>query len=1037
MKIYFILTICLFITLLPLRAQIETPPSPVLDQFRNDISPQVEMMNRYGTYPVDLSNGLVDISIPLHTIQTPGGLTMPLNISFHASGLRSTEREGVLGVRWVLAGVGTISRTIKGYPDYEGYPGNGERKFNTKISSPDYTPDFYDLYGTTGPQTVHMSGNNSAFLEGVTDHKLNLDLQRGEYKDTEHDVYSYILPSGKSGKFIWVREDNNTNDELWEGYTMPYEPIQAAPARIIDENGITYQFGEGIFVDKDRNNNITSRYLTSILSQNKKDKITIDYVRYGDRIYTGRQYAMVNCNAHGPTNILAIDPGSDPCGSYMGTEILTHPLSVGLGNLLINGYYNEEREASNGIQEIPFSVRTIRVYSEDCLICTVEFNYQTGIQKCNCLKEIVVKNSLGNIIKNIQFTVKQNREGVKFLDTLSFVDSNNLTAAKTYTFDYYNWDIMPPCGSDRLRFNSDWWGFYSDGAGWIYPNVLAIDTPHTIRQKALGSSGGTQSRGGDKQSRMGSMMVGMIKSICYPTGGKATFEYEGNEVKGGLKMGGLRISNITNRLSSGKIEMKHYEYKPGNAPSYLYPPTDNLIYSETFVDCYASLECQKIAASYPPASNEEWGDYRSFVYQGHFPDSYVAFLSNIVHYDEVAEYDIERVGSVDKTLGKTIYKYTQPEREQHLGSYYENLDGDEFYGNGYHRIRYISPKDFWVGGKLSSKTYYEGDRRIKEVLYDYQIYRKKSVYDLPVHRYRNHFVDIRSVDGNDNTYKRGKYELSMICPDNVDQTFAIKHQEYTIGAEKLVRETENTYYDDNTMTSIVKDIEYDNTYLLPAREEIINSDNIKTRTVYHYPFSGYLIGDVYNKMVSRNCLNFLVGKFVDKGEHSDQMKTEYSVISGGFYPSKKTFSNLGTTLNYHNYTSMGRPVYVSQNEISEKIVYIWSYFQQYPIAEIKNVSYNDVCNALGGESYITELANKISPSYQDYVNLRRIIDFAPDAQITTAKYKPLVGVVEVTDPKGLTTYYEYDALGRLMKSYIQQASERQVIERFDYHYVNQ
>lgn len=1030
MKIYFILTICLFVTFLPLQAQIETPPSPVLDQFRNDISPQVEMMNRYGTYPVNLSNGLVDISIPLHTIQTPGGLTMPLNISFHASGLRSTEREGVLGVRWVLSGVGVISRTIKGYPDYEGYPGKGERAFNTKVSNPNYTPDFYDLYGTTGPQNVHMSGSNSAFLEGVTDHKLNLDLRRGEYKDTEHDIYFYSLPSGKSGKFIWVREDNNTNDELWEGYTMPYEPIRAAPAGITDENGITYKFGEGIFFDKDRNDNITTRYLTSIVSQNKKDKITIDYVRCGNIIYTGKQYAEVNCNPHGP-NFFAIASGTEPC------RAIDNPLSLGLGNLLVNGYYKEEREVSNGSQEIPYSIRTICVYSEDHLTCTVEFNYQTGTQKNNYLKEIIVKNSLGAIIKDIQFTVKQNREGVKFLDTLSFVGSNNLAAAETYTFDYHNWENMPLCGSDRLRFNSDWWGFHSDGAGWIYPNVLTIDTPHTMRQKTLGSSGGSQSRGGDKQSRVGSMMIGMIKSICYPTGGKTTFEYEGNEVSGGLKMGGLRISNIVNQLSSGKIETKHYEYTLGNAPSYLYPPTDNMVYSETFVDCYASLECQEIAYPYPPASNEEWGDYRSLVYQGHFPDSYTTFLSNVVHYDEVTEYDIERVGGVDKTLGKTVYKYTQPKRWQYTKECYEKINGDEFYGNDHYQIPYISPRDFWIGDKLSSKTYYKGERKIKEVLYDYQIYRKSSIYDLPVYRYRNHFVDIRSVDGNDNDYKRGKYELSMIYPDNIDQTFAIKHQEYTIGAEKLVRETENTYYDDNMMTSIVKDIVYDNTYLLPIREEITNSDSIKTRTVYHYPFSGYLIGDVYDRMVSCNCLNFLVGKFVDKGEHSDRMKTEYSVISSGFYPSKKTFANLGTTLSYHNYTSTGRPVYISQNETSEKAVYIWSYFQQYPIAEIKNASYDDVYSALGGESYITELSNKISPSYEDYVNLRKIIDFVPDAQITTAKYKPLVGVVEVTDPKELTIYYEYDALGRLMQSYIQQASKKQVIEQFNYHYVNQ
>ncbi|GAE86514.1 hypothetical protein [Bacteroides reticulotermitis] len=104
MKRNFILSACLLVMLLPIAGQNEPtappPPSPELDLFSNDISPQVEMMNRYGTYPVDLSTGLVDISIPLYTIKTPGGLTMPLTLSFHASGLRSNEREGLVGVRW-------------------------------------------------------------------------------------------------------------------------------------------------------------------------------------------------------------------------------------------------------------------------------------------------------------------------------------------------------------------------------------------------------------------------------------------------------------------------------------------------------------------------------------------------------------------------------------------------------------------------------------------------------------------------------------------------------------------------------------------------------------------------------------------------------------------------------------------------------------------------------------------------------------------------------------------------------------------------
>lgn len=91
-----------------------------IDYFKEGISPQVALMNRYGDYPVDYITGLVDITVPLYTIQTPG-LSMPLELKFHASGLRADEQEGLLGIRWALSGLGHVSRVIRGYPDENTY----------------------------------------------------------------------------------------------------------------------------------------------------------------------------------------------------------------------------------------------------------------------------------------------------------------------------------------------------------------------------------------------------------------------------------------------------------------------------------------------------------------------------------------------------------------------------------------------------------------------------------------------------------------------------------------------------------------------------------------------------------------------------------------------------------------------------------------------------------------------------------------------------------------------------------------------------
>ena len=57
----------------------------------------------------------------------------------------------------------------------------------------------------------------------------------------------------------------------------------------------------------------------------------------------------------------------------------------------------------------------------------------------------------------------------------------------------------------------------------------------------------------------------------------------------------------------------------------------------------------------------------------------------------------------------------------------------------------------------------------------------------------------------------------------------------------------------------------------------------------------------------------------------------------------------------------------------------------------------------------------------------------PNALVTTYTYKPLDGVTSVTDPRKVTTYYEYDLFGRLetVKDHINQN-----IEGYEYRYKN-
>ena len=80
-------------------------------------SPVATEMTKYINYPVDLSNGLVKISIPLYEI-VDGDIKIPITLNYHASGLKPNMRSNDwLENGWSLNTGPTLSRNINGGAD--------------------------------------------------------------------------------------------------------------------------------------------------------------------------------------------------------------------------------------------------------------------------------------------------------------------------------------------------------------------------------------------------------------------------------------------------------------------------------------------------------------------------------------------------------------------------------------------------------------------------------------------------------------------------------------------------------------------------------------------------------------------------------------------------------------------------------------------------------------------------------------------------------------------------------------------------------
>jgi YD repeat-containing protein len=119
---------------------------------------------------------------------------------------------------------------------------------------------------------------------------------------------------------------------------------------------------------------------------------------------------------------------------------------------------------------------------------------------------------------------------------------------------------------------------------------------------------------------------------------------------------------------------------------------------------------------------------------------------------------------------------------------------------------------------------------------------------------------------------------------------------------------------------------------------------------------------------------------------------------------------------------------------TDKIVYIWGYNYQYPVAQIENVTFEQVKTALGSQwqtilNRIAE-ANTLSVLDSTLINNLRTNTNLKDAFITTYTYKPLVGILSAKDPRGMETKYDYDSFGRLIKK----SYDGKVVEEYNYNY---
>ena len=255
-------------------------------------SPNAAALGKFGDYQVSHFTGLPNISIPIFEAKS-GELSIPITLNYHASGNRPTDVASWVGLGWSLSTGGQVTRSVNGKRD--------------------------DEYYLTHP--VNPAPNNCSSYHYLKDATSGLiDTEPDVYS------YSYPGGSGKfMFPSITPYVNQNTTAPIGPAYLFPYAPIivnriNDQKIEITDERGVLYRFGTnaGGTVSTEQTNAfnggnptvqaITAWNLMDIAAPNSNDAITFSY------------QALGTATRHDVTHTWLV---TDECDSYNNTPCPT------------------------------------------------------------------------------------------------------------------------------------------------------------------------------------------------------------------------------------------------------------------------------------------------------------------------------------------------------------------------------------------------------------------------------------------------------------------------------------------------------------------------------------------------------------------------------------------------------------------------------------------------------------------------------------------------------------------------------------------
>jgi YD repeat-containing protein len=480
------------------------PNNPTFDQNPIPPSPEAQAFMKYGIYPVDYSTGVPKVEIPIYEIKS-GKLSLPISLSYHASGIKINELAGSSGLGWSLNAGGAVSRVINGIEDENGF-----------LQYDHYSASYIDNYAPpSGGDYINVYQYVAAIAFG------------NNSGDGRSDDYFYNVGSGLSGQFVYdinktLHQRSFSNNVInWTGATQN-------TFEIIGEDGTHYIFNDKELVHTARSSCPSSWYVSKIISSDGKDEIDFEYnVFPGNAYFTESQTFNNNNTIVGdPTTQLKMEWHRNIVTSD--NSVLIKRIKFKNGSVTFTYEGGRKDFMNNRLSAI--TINTINTAGTEVPLNS----YQ------------LVHTYFGDVnAPNPKFATRLR------LDEIKRLDQNN-QYINSYHFHYNQMTLPPmidpnhPSGStlSSPAFAQDYWGYYNGH----------LENRHLLPLIPTGE--------GDPANRSTDvtyMKAESLEKIDYPTGGSTTFEFEANGNPG--PVGGLRVAKITSTASATAVPVvKQYQY---------------------------------------------------------------------------------------------------------------------------------------------------------------------------------------------------------------------------------------------------------------------------------------------------------------------------------------------------------------------------------------------------------------------------------------------------------------------------------------------